>query len=475
MGCGRSRGSVEPDPAGVAPGERPADKSEQAARNKCLISVQKKMAFCEPGHRIVTDLTEDLRRAAARISSGEAVSPEEFESNEVPDTEPPPPLRELEKFGLMGCGGFGKVELVEHGCERTYALKTLSKGYIEKTGTQQAACLERLLLSIVRSPFVVSFFGSYNEAQTVSLLLEPLMGGELYATYNRKGFHGKYDHARYYIASICVALEHLHALRIVCRGIKPEDCVLDSGGHLKLVDLGLSKPVAGLTYTTCGTPDYFPPEMIQARGHSLPADWWSVGILCFELLAGHPPFDSAHPMQIYSKVMKGIQNVTFPKSTGEAKDFVVGKCQKDPQQRLPVRRGGIANLRQHKWFGAFDWGALENQTMEPPYLPSVKHTKDLSNFSARKEDAPAMVALSRDTDGWDREFGIPGKEEEVKKEGVELEDGNQEPEPQKDESGSVRVVQATAVASSIEGDDNNVTGATVNIIEATATVISPGP
>merc|ERR1711953_157122 len=94
-------------------------------------------------------------------------------------------------------------------------------------------------------------------------------------------------------------------------GLKPENLLLNDGGMLKLTDMGLAKVVAGKTYTTCGTPDYFAPELIASKGHTNAVDWWTLGILTFELLSGHPPFESATPMQIYQKVTEGV-TVAFP-------------------------------------------------------------------------------------------------------------------------------------------------------------------
>merc|ERR1719277_1361873 len=127
--------------------------------------------------------------------------------------------------------------------------------------------------------------------------------------------------------------------------------LLTNDGFCKLTDMGLAKFVIGRTYTTCGTPDYFAPEIIASTGHTNAVDWWTLGILLFELLSGHPPFESAYPMQIYSKVMKGINKVNFPpKCQGECGDLIKALLKKEPEQRAPVRPGGVDNLRSHKWF-----------------------------------------------------------------------------------------------------------------------------
>merc|ERR1712032_1034996 len=222
--------------------------------------------------------------------------------------------------------------------------------------------------------------------------MEPALGGELYAIYNRKGLHGSEKHARYYIAGVVLAFEHLHERHVIYRDLKPENLLLTENGHLKVTDMGLAKFVVGKTYTTCGTPDYFAPEVISSTGHSNAVDWWTLGILTFELMGGHSPFESAYPMQIYSKVMKGISKVPFPpKCQGPVGDLIKVLLKKEPSERLPMRPGGVSNLREHKWYTGFDWKGFQELTSEPPYKPVVKNKKDIANFSARKEDMPRQI------------------------------------------------------------------------------------
>mmetsp|Transcript_1749 Transcript_1749/g.5631 ORF Transcript_1749/g.5631 Transcript_1749/m.5631 type:complete len:462 (-) Transcript_1749:29-1414(-) len=317
-----------------------------------------------------------------------------------------PPFEGLRAAGLLGCGGFGYVELVQHGqTGRWFARKCMSKGYIVKTGMQRNARIERLVLSIARSPFIASYYGSYSRDQHLYLMMEPLLGGELYHTYARLELHGSEAHARYYVACVCLALQHLHRLRVLCRGVKPEDCVLDRGGRLKLCDFGLSKPLVARTYTTAGTPDYFAPETIRSTGHGFPVDWWCTGVLLFELLSGHPPFESGHPMQIYSKVMHGIDRVNFPKAAQPAKALIKALMHPAPDQRLPVQPEGMAKLKGHPWFAGFSWRDLEGLTLAPPRVPDVRSPEDLSNFNAKEADKPMNVPYTDPGDGWDSVFG----------------------------------------------------------------------
>jgi len=316
--------------------------------------------------------------------------------------------KDLNKLGLLGCGGFGTVELWEHKTKgTTYAMKSLSKGYIVKTGMQDSVMNEKHILSMTNSPFVIKLYETYNGQQSLYFLLEAALGGELYATYHRKGFHGSEKHAKYYVSGVVCAFEHLHDRRILYRDLKPENLLLNSEGHLKLTDMGLAKFVIGRTYTTCGTPDYFAPELIASTGHNRAVDWWTLGVLIFELLSGHPPFESAYPMQIYSKVMKGVQKIPFPqKCQGAAGDLIKALLKKEASERLAMRPGGVDNIKTHKWFANFDWAAMISHDMSPPYVPIVKSPKDMANFSARKEDMPRQIEYHDDGSGWDKDFAI---------------------------------------------------------------------
>lgn len=314
--------------------------------------------------------------------------------------------KDLTRIGLLGCGGFGSVELYEHKVTKdTYAMKGISKGYIVKTGMQESVMNEKNILMMTNSTFIIKLWETYNGTQTLYFLLEVALGGELYATYNRKGLHGSERHAKFYIAGVICGFEHLHQRRIIYRDLKPENLLLNEVGCLKITDMGLAKFVIGKTYTTCGTPDYFAPELIRSTGHTTAVDWWTLGILIFEMMSGHPPFESAYPMQIYSKVMKGISKVQFPpKCQGHVGDMIKGLLKKEPSERLPMRPRGVANLREHKWYLNFDWKLFEEGSMEAPYQPKVKSKRDIANYFARKEDMPRQIEYIDDGSGWDADF-----------------------------------------------------------------------
>eukprot|EP00435_Cladocopium_sp_Y103_P049322 s2239_g14.t2 len=206
-------------------------------------------------------------------------------------------FKDLKKLGLLGCGGFGAVELVEEQKSGdVYALKALSKGFVVKSGMQSSVMSEKNVQLMCDSPFIVKLYETYNSPEHLYLLLELALGGELYATYNKRNMWGNEPCAKFYVAGTVLAFEHLHGRKIVFRDLKPENLLLTDKGRVKLTDMGLAKVIHGKTYTTCGTPDYFAPELIASKGHGTAVDWWTLGVLTFELMSGHPPFESATPM-----------------------------------------------------------------------------------------------------------------------------------------------------------------------------------
>eukprot|EP00927_Polykrikos_kofoidii_P028220 TRINITY_DN24670_c0_g1_i1.p1 TRINITY_DN24670_c0_g1~~TRINITY_DN24670_c0_g1_i1.p1 ORF type:complete len:750 (-),score=152.43 TRINITY_DN24670_c0_g1_i1:197-2446(-) len=313
---------------------------------------------------------------------------------------------DLKRLGLLGCGGFGAVELVEHATtNETYALKALSKGYVLKAGMQDGIMSEKDVQLLCNSSFIVQLFETFNSDQYLYFLLELALGGELYATYNRKGLWGRVDHAKYYIGCVVLAFEHMHSKKIIYRDLKPENVLLTDTGLAKVTDMGLAKICPGMTYTTCGTPDYFAPELVFSKGHTKALDWWTLGVFTFELLGGHPPFEAPAPIMIYQNVTKGINKVTFPKQCrGAAEDFIKGLCHASSAERLPMRKGGIGNVKTHAWFAGFSWPSLESCKMTAPFVPVVKSKKDLANFCVSKDDLPPTIPYKPDKSNWDKNF-----------------------------------------------------------------------
>ena len=179
--------------------------------------------------------------------------------------------------------------------------------------------------------------------------------------------------AAFYAAMVLSALTHLHSLNLIHRDIKPENLVLDSEGYLRLVDLGLCRPLshpAERAYTLCGTPEYTAPEVLRGTGHGREADTWAVGVLLFELLAGYPAFCADEPIKVYSLVLNASPSVprSFPRA---AKELIALLLRPQPHARLGAMRGGTVDVACHPFFDGIDWPQLLSRKLEAPLIPVI--------------------------------------------------------------------------------------------------------
>lgn len=307
---------------------------------------------------------------------------------------------DLEQIGRLGVGAFGLVTLeADRRTGFTYALKAVSKGYLVRLKMEQTVVNEKRILKMVDSPFVVRLVATYNGREHVYLLLEAALGGELFTTYEQLQLYGKEDHARFYVGCVVEALDHLHSYYVIYRDLKPENLLLDARGYCKITDMGLAKVSRELTFTLVGTPDYMAPEVLRHVGHDHSVDWWMLGVLLFELLAGHAPFEAPSTSETYENVKRGIAYVTFPKSARPGEALVRKLCHDSPGQRLRAPQA-----RSDDWFNGFDWSQLRSQRMVPPHIPDVKGPRDIHNFRPCEGEDPPGEHYEDTGTGWDADF-----------------------------------------------------------------------
>ncbi|XP_063969127.1 cGMP-dependent protein kinase 1-like isoform X4 [Lytechinus pictus] len=313
-------------------------------------------------------------------------------------------LNDLDIVATLGVGGFGRVELVQlAGDKRTYALKCLKKHHIVETRQQEHIFSEKKIMLESSSPFIVKLFKTFRDKKYIYMLMEVCLGGELWTILRDKG-HFDDRTARFCTACVVEAFHYLHSRGVVYRDLKPENLLLDNKGYVKLVDFGFAKKIGfgRKTWTFCGTPEYVAPEIILNKGHDLSCDYWSLGILIFELLTGNPPFSATDPMKTYNVILKGIDIVEFPrKIPRSAANLIKRLCRDNPVERIGYQKNGLADIKKHKWFQGFDWEGLRKQEMPPPLPPKVKGPDDCSNFDSYPKD----VEMPPDeTSGWDEHF-----------------------------------------------------------------------
>lgn len=309
-------------------------------------------------------------------------------------------ITKLKNKAILGYGAFGEVRLLSYDVDgeetKVFALKKVLKSKIKSCGQKQHIKNERMYMAQMNCYFIVNLYATYESAKSLYFLMEPCLGGELF-TYIRDGGAMEEHDAQIYIGCVVLAFEHMHAKKIIYRDLKPENLMVSDKGYLKVTDFGFAKQLKHRTYTLCGTPDYLAPEVISGKGHSYGVDWWTVGILTYELLYSFPPFYEGNHMKTYKRILR--EKEKYPSSFSSAvKLFISGLLQKKPIQRLGVVNGGIDRIINHRWFKGFDWDALRNLEMKTPIVPKIGDIADSSNFDDYPDKAKGRLSVFEESD-----------------------------------------------------------------------------
>ncbi|KAJ5861561.1 AGC-kinase C-terminal [Penicillium soppii] len=300
----------------------------------------------------------------------------------------------------LGKGSFGTVLLVRHVLTgKLYAQKqfrkasiTVHKKLVEQTKTERT-----ILESVNRHPFVVKLFYAFQDHEKLYLILEYAQGGELFHHLAMERMFQE-DAAAFYMAEMVLALEHLHQnVGVLYRDLKPENCLLDTEGHLLLTDFGLSKIALGdddRCNSLLGTIDYMAPEVIQGKPYGKACDWWSLGALGYDLLTGSPPFRANNHAKLQEKIVK--QKLVLPYYLGpDAKDLLTRLLRKEPSKRLGYHmQKDLQTIKKHRFFRKIDWVALERRELDPPIQPIVTDPALAENFSVDFTQLPLSPTVT---------------------------------------------------------------------------------
>ncbi|CAK0877583.1 unnamed protein product, partial [Prorocentrum cordatum] len=349
-------------------------------------------------------------------------------------------LDRLSELGTLGHGAFGSVRLVRDAATgQVMALKSVSKGMVVEAGLQEAVRAEKEVMQATDSPFLVKLAACFDRDQELFFLLEPATGGDLYTIYRWRNFFGFEDHARFYMACMACAFAHLHGRGILYRDLKMENVVLDSRGYAKLCDFGTST-FADRAFTMCGTPEYMAPEVFSGSGHGPAADWWTLGVMCFEMMTARTPFvddEPIHPADL-------PQGQGGHRQRGDAGEHPLGLAGQGPLPARPLPEAADAPWRPaaapvpgvatatsattgrpgedgriidyapvatnlatkvgapEEWWAAagFDWSSLEAQKMAPPHVPTLRGPDDLHNFNCEGQEQPSRLTFHDRGEGW---------------------------------------------------------------------------
>jgi len=311
-------------------------------------------------------------------------------------------IHDFQMIKVLGQGSFGRVLLVrpvDAPVEEVYAMKILKKAEVEKRKQVEHTMEERQIMAMIKSKFILKLRYAFQSPKKLFMVTDYCAGGELFF-HLKKMRRLSEEMMKFYTAELCMALHHLHSHNVIYRDMKPENVLLDRFGHVKLTDFGLSKVLHPYVAedgtkkfkqakTFCGTPEYLAPELIQHRrlntGYTVDIDWWSLGIVAFELVTGWPPFFDKDFEQMCEKILK--KPVRFPPKYSisiEAQHLICSFLDRNPNNRLGSRKtGGLGTLQDHVFFADINWEELENGLTRPPFVPLCGgDPADTRNFDA---------------------------------------------------------------------------------------------
>lgn len=355
------------------------------------------LPFRKPDH---TELVED-KSIGDELEYGE-----EEESHEVIDVvnmvthdKLDPSYFDLLK--VLGQGSFGKVFLVRKnkGADtgKLYAMKVLKKATL-KVRDRVRTKMERNILADLEHPFIVKLYYAFQTEGKLYLILEFLRGGDLFTRLSKEVMFTEED-VKLYLAELALALNHLHLQGIIYRDLKPENILLDIDGHIKLTDFGLSKESIiddqDKAFSFCGTVEYMAPEVINRKGHDTTADWWSYGVLMYEMLTGVLPFQSDNRKDTMGKILKA--KLSMPQYlSSDAQQLLRCLFKRNPLNRLGHGADGIENIKKHAFFANINWFKLLIKQVSPPFKPTLNrlgdeaHNFDQAYTSKTPKDSPGV-------------------------------------------------------------------------------------
>uniref|UniRef100_A0A8R1TQR8 non-specific serine/threonine protein kinase n=1 Tax=Onchocerca volvulus TaxID=6282 RepID=A0A8R1TQR8_ONCVO len=306
---------------------------------------------------------------------------------------------QFELLSMIGQGSFGKVLLVKktrgRDAGQLFAMKILKKATL-KVHDRYRTKAERDILARFHHPFIVRLHYAFQTEGKLYLILDFLPGGDLFNRLSKEIMFTE-DDVKFYLAEIALALGHLHSLGIAYRDLKPENILLDADGHINLTDFGLSKESIeknGKTYSFCGTVEYMAPEVVNRRGHTVAADWWSLGVLMYEMLTGYLPFHGSSRKETMSMILRAKLRMPQSLSLG-AQQLLRALFKRNPANRLGCSADDVKQIKSHKFFDTINWEKLYNREVQPPFRPLCtpsNHTRCFGSEFTKKtpNDSPAL-------------------------------------------------------------------------------------
>ena len=286
-------------------------------------------------------------------------------------------LKDLDNIKELGSGTFGNVNLVRNKKNKQlYAIKALDLQQIKKENLETCVELEKNVLLKTDHPFIMKMVKYLKDDHYIFFINEYIKGKELWDVIRDIGLLNK-EQTQFYVASMLLAINHLHKKKIIYRDIKPENVMVNVKGYIKIIDFGTVKEIEDRTSTVIGTSHYMAPEITKGEGYSFQVDIWSIAICMYEFFCGKVPFgeDLEDPMDIYRAVCK--EELTFPNFVNDEKYMALlhKMLKKNPTQRL----WKLEQIKVDPYFKDFDWNKLISLSYPPPYMIQMKPDKEITN------------------------------------------------------------------------------------------------
>uniref|UniRef100_A0A8D2J894 protein kinase C n=1 Tax=Varanus komodoensis TaxID=61221 RepID=A0A8D2J894_VARKO len=311
-------------------------------------------------------------------------------------------LQDFDLIRVIGRGSYAKVLLVRlKKNDQIYAMKVVKKELVHDDEDIDWVQTEKHVFEQASSnPFLVGLHSCFQTASRLFLVIEYVNGGDLMFHMQRQRKLPE-EHARFYAAEICIALNFLHERGIIYRDLKLDNVLLDAEGHIKLTDYGMCKEGLGpgdTTSTFCGTPNYIAPEILRGEEYGFSVDWWALGVLMFEMMAGRSPFDiiTDNPdMNTEDYLFQVIleKPIRIPRFLSvKASHVLKGFLNKDPKERLGCQlQTGFSDIKSHTFFRSIDWDLLEKKQVTPPFQPQITDDYGLDNFDTQFTSEPVQL------------------------------------------------------------------------------------
>ncbi|XP_059084912.1 atypical protein kinase C-like [Tigriopus californicus] len=405
---------------------------------QCKLLIHKK---CHKLIRVVCDVNQVAnlplhRRQTSSIGSGNGTPEPSLTSIQVDNTQddasnnhevvpiedvPPPAysekssskmisLADFELIRVIGRGSYAKVLMVElKKTNRIYAMKVIKKELVtDDEDIDWVQTEKHVFETATNHPFLVGLHSCFQTPSRLFFVIEFVRGGDLMFHMQRQRRLPE-EHARFYSAEICLALNFLHERGIIYRDLKLDNVLLDHEGHIKLTDYGMCKEgIKGgdTTSTFCGTPNYIAPEILRGEDYAFSVDWWALGVLLYEMLAGRSPFDvvgaTDNPDQntedyLFQVILE--KTIRIPRSLSvKAAAILKGFLNKNPLERLGCHKeNGFMEIMSHPFFKTIEWELLEQKQISPPYRPRLESERDLANFPPEFTDEPVHLTPDDNT------------------------------------------------------------------------------